>query len=102
MFVNLSRRPVGGPLSYSNAYQLIERIGATAGIEQLHPHMLRHTHASALAKAGWTAAEIAARLGQSQASSADVYIHLAADDLTERLRRTEHLVWRPPQNGATR
>lgn len=102
VFVNLSRPPIGRPLSYSNAYQLIERIGAAAGIEELHPHMLRHTHATALAKAGWTAAEIAARLGQSQASSADVYIHLAADDLAERLRRTEHLVWRPPQNGTQR
>lgn len=100
VFVNLSRRPRGGPLSYSNAYQLVERIGAAAGIDDLHPHMLRHTHATALARAGWTAAEIAARLGQSHASSADVYIHLAGDDLAERLRRTEHLVWRAPQKGA--
>lgn len=98
VFVDLSRPPVGGPLSYSNAYQLVERIGTCAGMDTLHPHMLRHTHATALAKAGWTAPEIAARLGQSQASSADVYIHLASDDLAERLRRTEHLVWRPPQN----
>lgn len=100
VFVNLSRRPVGGPLSYSNAYQLVERIGTSAGIDDLHPHMLRHTHATALARAGWTAAEIAARLGHSHASSADVYIHLAADDLATRLRQTEHLVWRPPQTGA--
>lgn len=101
VFVNLSRSPVGGPLSYSNAYQLVERIGAAAGIEDLHPHTLRHTHATALARSGWTAPEIAARLGQSHASSADVYIHLASDDLAERLRRTEHLVWRAPQNGAS-
>lgn len=101
VFVNLSRLPAGGPLSYSNAYQLVERIGTAAGIEELHPHMLRHTHATALARAGWTAPEIAARLGQSHASSADVYIHLASDDLAERLRRTEHLVWRAPQNGAS-
>jgi integrase len=100
VFVNLSRPPVGAPLSYSNAYQLVERIGTSAGIDELHPHMLRHTHATALARAGWTAAEIAARLGQSHASSADVYIHLASDDLAERLRRTEHLVWRAPHNGA--
>lgn len=94
VFVNLSRPPVGGPMSYSNAYQLVERIGVAAGIDGLNPHMLRHTHATALAKAGWTAAEIAARLGQSHSASADVYIHLASDDLAERLRRTEHLVWR--------
>lgn len=100
VFVNLSRRPRGGPLSYSNAYQLVERIGTSAGVDDLHPHMLRHTHATALARAGWTAAEIAARLGQSHAASADVYIHLAGDDLAERLRRTEHLVWRAPQNRA--
>ena len=99
VFVNLSRPPVGGPLSYSNVYQLVERIGASAGIDDLHPHMLRHTHATALARAGWTAPEIAARLGQSHASSADVYIHLATDDLAERLRRTEHLVWQPPRGG---
>jgi len=96
VFVNLTRRSTGTPLSYSNAYQLVERIGAAAGITPLHPHMLRHTHATALARAGWTAAEIAARLGQSHAASADVYIHLASDDLVERLRRTEHLVWRAP------
>ncbi|MBF9318025.1 tyrosine-type recombinase/integrase [Mycobacteroides chelonae] len=95
VFVNLSRRPVGKPLSYSNAQQLVARIGASAEIAGLHPHTLRHTHATALAKAGWTAPEIAARLGQSHASSADVYIHLAGDDLAARLRETEHLVWRP-------
>ena len=57
VFVNLSRPPVGGPMTYSNAYQLIERIGAAAGIDDLNPHMLRHTHATALAKSGWTSAE---------------------------------------------
>ncbi|ORA58466.1 tyrosine-type recombinase/integrase [Mycobacteroides franklinii] len=55
----------------------------TVSFEGLHPHTLRPTHATALAKAGWTAPEIAARLGQSHASSADVYIHLAA------------MIWRP-------
>ncbi|RIS61416.1 tyrosine-type recombinase/integrase [Mycobacteroides abscessus] len=105
VFVNLSRQPVGKPLSYSNAQQLVARIGTSAGITSLHPHTLRHTHATALAKAGWTAPEIAARLGQSHASSADVYIHLAGDDLAARLRETEHLVWRPvpdPPGGKQR
>jgi integrase/recombinase XerD len=95
VFINMTRRPVGKPLSYSNAHQLISRIGSCAGITGLHPHALRHTHATALAKAGWTAPEIAARLGHSHAASADVYIHLAGDDLSVRLRETEHLVWRP-------
>jgi integrase/recombinase XerD len=57
--------------------------------------MLRHTHGTALAKAGWTTAEIAARLGQSFASSADVYIHLASEDLAMKLAATSHLIWKP-------
>ena len=59
----MTRQPVGEPMSYSNAYQLVERIAANAGIDAVHPHVLRHTHATALARAGWTAPEIAARLG---------------------------------------
>lgn len=102
VFVNLSRKPFGRPLSYSNAHQLVARIGSSAGIERLHPHTLRHTHATALAKAGWTAPEIAARLGQSHAGSADVYIHLAANHLGERLRATEHLIWPNPPGSSRR
>jgi integrase/recombinase XerD len=93
LFVNLRRHPVGSPLSYSNGRQVITAAGDRAGIGGLHPHMLRHTHATALAKAGWTGAEIAARLGHQHASSADVYIHLANDDLDRRLAATQHLIW---------
>jgi integrase/recombinase XerD len=96
LFVNLNRKPVGRPLSYSNARQVVIGIADRAGVDRLHPHMLRHTHATALAKAGWTAAEIAARLGQKHASSADVYIHLANDDLDRRLAATQHLIWTEP------
>lgn len=92
VFVNL-RPPVGQPMSYSNVYDLCAGIGRRAGVGPVNPHVLRHTHATALAKAGWTNAEIAARLGHKFAASADVYIHLANDDLQRRLNETKHLVW---------
>ena len=92
VLVNL-RHHVGRPLSHSNAFQQVQAIGLRAGIGPVNPHMLRHTHATALAKAGWTGAEIAARLGQKSAASAEVYIHLANEDIEKRLRETEHLVW---------
>src|SRR6266540_3686544 len=96
LFVNLRRgRDFGRPCSDGNAAQMLARVGAKAGIAGLHPHMLRHSHGTALAKAGWTTAEIAARLGQSYASSADVYIHLAAEDLSAKLASTAHLIWKP-------
>lgn len=87
VFVNLQDATRGRPMSYSNARQVVEAIGRRAGVD-LTPHMLRHTHGTALAKRGWTAPEIAARLGQSAASSADVYIHLAEDDITTKYRAT--------------
>lgn len=69
-------------MSYSNARDMIRRVGRRIGRDDLTPHMFRHSHATALARAGWTTAEIAARLGQSSSSSCDVYVHLAADDST--------------------
>jgi site-specific recombinase XerD len=93
LYVNLKREPVGRPCSYNNALQVVQRAGHAIDRPHLHPHVLRHTHATALAKAGWTNAEIAARLGQSFSSSADVYIHLASSDLEDKLKATEHLIW---------
>ncbi|MEN8704534.1 MAG: tyrosine-type recombinase/integrase [Nocardioides marinisabuli] len=93
VFVNLKRHPVGAPVSYSNLAQQVRAIGIRSGVGPVHPHMLRHTHATALAKAGWTAVEIAKRLGQTSATSAEPYIHLANSDIENRLRETEHLVW---------
>jgi integrase/recombinase XerD len=93
VFVNLAREPLGRPCSYSNTLQMVQRVGRSIDWVELHPHVLRHTHATALAKAGWTTAEIAARLGQSFASSADVYIHLASSDLETKLKATQHLIW---------
>lgn len=83
VFVNLREKDRGRAMQYANAFQVIKTLGRRAGVE-LTPHTLRHTHGTALAKDGWSAPLIAKRLGQSSASSADVYIHLAADDISEK------------------
>lgn len=101
VFVNM-RPPVGRPVTQNNIYQQVAAIGERAGLGHVNPHMLRHTHATALAKSGWTSAEIAARLGQNNPSSADVYIHLAKDDIEKRLAETAHLVWRGTEPVAAR
>ena len=87
VFVNLRPTELGRPMSYSNARQVIASIGRRAGVD-LTPHTLRHTHGTALAKRGWTAPEIAGRLGQSVPSSADVYIHLAEEDIATKYHAT--------------
>lgn len=89
LFVNLNDGEVGAPMRYVNAYQVVTRTGVRAGLE-LTPHTLRHTHATALAIEGWSAAKIAHRLGQKSASSAEIYIHLRETDYAEDLRRFWH------------
>lgn len=83
VFVNLQLQNRGRPMRYANAVQVIGAIGERAGVP-LTPHMLRHTHGTALAKEGWSAPQIAKRLGQSSAMSADKYIHLADDDISDK------------------
>jgi integrase/recombinase XerD len=100
LFVNIGRPPVGQPMSHRNLYDQCIAIGKRARIGDVNPHMLRHTHATALAAFGWTSAEIAARLGHTHAASADVYIHLASNHLEKRLAETEHLLRPHPRTGA--
>lgn len=83
VFVNLQLQNRGRPMRYANAVQVIGAIGERAGVP-LTPHVLRHTHGTALAKDGWSAPQIAKRLGQSSAMSADKYIHLADDDISNK------------------
>jgi integrase/recombinase XerD len=88
VFVTLSPgRFLGRPMTYANAIQRVKAIGTRAGVA-LTPHTLRHTHGTALAKASWSAPEIAKRLGHSNASSADVYIHLVEGDIADKYRAT--------------
>lgn len=87
VFVNLRERDRGRPMLYNNAYEVIRSIGARAGVT-LTPHTLRHTHGTSLAKAGWSAPEIAERLGQSSSASADPYIHLSSDDIAEKYAKS--------------
>lgn len=97
IFTNLAP-PVGRPLAPANARKVIERIGCRAEVP-LTPHTLRHTHATLLAKLGWTAPQIARRLGQTANSSADVYIHLASTDIEDRLIADAPQLW--PEDTTT-
>lgn len=88
MFVNVWRAPVGRALSYSNARRIVSDASKRAALGHTTPHTLRHTHGTELARAGWTSAQISARLGHSSPSSSAVYVHLTQDDLRSKLRKT--------------
>jgi integrase len=68
-------------LTYSTVKQLFIRLSKKLG-KKVTPHMLRHTHATALLQSGWDAAYVQKRLGHAHVQTTlDIYSHLSLDDL---------------------
>ncbi|MGW6130764.1 tyrosine-type recombinase/integrase [Cellulomonas sp. NPDC055163] len=66
----------GTPLDPSNVRRTFQRIARQAGLEHLHPHMLRHAAASLLSAAGVPLEEISDTLGhRSVTVTAEIYRH---------------------------
>ena len=67
---------IGTPLDPSNVRRALARIATTAGLEHLHPHLLRHATASLLSAAGVPLEDISDTLGHKSISvTAEIYRH---------------------------
>ncbi|MCB2175773.1 MAG: site-specific integrase [Actinomycetales bacterium] len=67
---------VGTPLDPSNVRRALSNMAAEAGLDHLHPHMLRHAAASLLSAAGVPLEDISDTLGhRSVTITAEVYRH---------------------------
>ena len=98
VFVNLFGGRTGQPLCYPAVHRLAGRLSARTGIV-FTVHMLRHTHATELIRAG-VPIEVVARLltHRSSTTTSQTYIHLDAVDVREALTRAG--VW--DQTGSPR
>ena len=69
----------GGELAAAQVRNMLKRRARKAGIERrVHPHALRHSHASELSDAGAPVALIQQQLGHSSLAVTDVYLrHIA-------------------------
>ncbi len=86
VFINLWEGAVGRPMAYGTVSSLFQQIGKKVGI-QVHPHMLRHTHATELIRQGVALAVVARRLGHTSAqTTSQIYEHLTADDLKREMQ----------------
>jgi integrase/recombinase XerD len=87
VFVNLFAGQVGQPLSYQAVHRLIGRIARRTGIA-FTAHMLRHTHATEMIRAG-VPVEVVARLltHRSSTTTSQTYIHLDVADVRQALTR---------------
>ncbi|TML42023.1 MAG: integrase [Actinobacteria bacterium] len=88
VFVNLWAEPRGRPMTYDGVAKLVARLRARTGIE-FTLHMLRHTAATEMVRAGM-AIEVVARLltHRSSTVTSQTYVHLDADDVRAELVRT--------------
>lgn len=80
VFINILGRYAGGPMTYSNAKQIIERVGRTGGF-RARPHMMRHTAATRWIRAGIPTDVVQKLLGHASQSSTAIYVHAYDEDL---------------------
>lgn len=74
---------VGSPLTYKTVDSLFRRLSQKTDIK-VNPHLLRHTHATELIRAGWEMTYVQKRLGHSDIQTTiNTYVHLSDEDLTE-------------------
>jgi integrase/recombinase XerD len=99
VFVNLWSSPVGRPLRYQAVAQLVERLRDRTGVF-FTPHMLRHSRATELIRAG-VPIEVVSKLltHRSVATTSEVYVHLTVDDVRAELVRLG--IWDSATAGAT-
>ena len=80
VFVNLWSRPVGSPMTRSGVNELTRSLRRRTGIV-FTPHMLRHTNATELQRAGVPLEVISRRLCHANlTTTASIYIHLTVED----------------------
>ena len=80
VFVNLWARPIGRPLTYAAAYDLVVRMRRRTGVV-FEPHQFRHTYATWLLRRGAGMETVKDLLGHaSVATTIDTYGHLTVED----------------------
>jgi integrase/recombinase XerD len=89
---------VGRPLRYQAVAQLVERLRKRSGV-WFTPHMLRHSRATELIRAG-VPIEIVSKMltHRSVATTSETYVHLTVDDVRAELTRLG--IWDVTTSGA--
>jgi integrase/recombinase XerD len=74
----------GRPLDREALKDFFRHYSQKSGLK-LHAHMLRHSHATELIRAGWDASYVQKRLGHAQIQTTiNTYVHLNDEDLSQK------------------
>ncbi len=78
----------GGRLSRQSVFTSVKRYGARVGIENLHPHTLRHSFATHLLEGGADLRALQEMLGHADISTTQVYTHVDTRHIREEYLST--------------
>jgi integrase len=92
LFISMSRRNFGQPVSIWTWSKVIEGIAERSGIHQFSTHTLRHLCLTDLARADWDIHEIATFAGHRSIQSTLIYIHLSGRELAEKLAASANTI----------
>jgi len=78
-----------GALTASAVRKIVEKYGRKAGVEDVTPHVLRHSCARALLDAGVDLVTVAALLGHEDLKTTAIYTKPSVQDLERAVGRLE-------------
>lgn len=100
VFVTLRGKNPGRPMNYSDAAAVFRRLREKTGLDILHAHILRHTHASLYYKTTKDPEALRDRLGHAHVqTSIDMYVHMDEDELYEDWANAEEAFRLDVDNG---
>jgi site-specific recombinase XerD len=80
----------GGVLDGRHVRRMVKRRGLKAGVNDVHPHILRHTCATAwIAERGLPLHEVQLLLGHARITTTQRYLHASVPDLVQKFRAFE-------------
>lgn len=78
----------GARISRQSVFAIVRRLGAAVGLEDLHPHTLRHSYATHLLEGGADLRTLQELLGHSDISTTQIYTHVDLRHIREEYLST--------------
>lgn len=75
-----------GPINRSTVFRVVKTMGIEAGIENCHPHQLRHTYATFILNTTGDLGTVQTLLGHSSIATTQIYTRPTQELLAERVR----------------
>ncbi|MCM3032941.1 MULTISPECIES: tyrosine-type recombinase/integrase [Bacillaceae] len=90
VFIKIRGASVGKPMNYQDVSSLFKRLRKKTGIFKIHPHLLRHTHATMFYKQTNDLKQVQERLGHAHIqTTANLYLHPSEDEIRENWEKAK-------------